>query len=404
VNNHLSKPHTAFISYAREDTDFVHRLVFDLDRYGIAAWLDNAEIKPGARIFRDVETAISRCPFFLIALSPASLSSGWVQTEFEIAATLEIGTGKPHIIPLLVGGCKLSPFLQSRAYLDFRQSQSYFLELNKLVEILRDYPIQAKEQEHKQLGIVLFDESHGQAGWNLSERPLLHLDYSPLTEISRTLGLSIQPCGNPILLDELLSSKLLVLVSPCHARYDDREIKDIRTYVRTGGSLFALSYYFGDLHHGSNLADLLQGMGIEIQHTRVWDDSEALETPLHVRGTDQPHNLFQSRCNEVYVPLPCSLRITAQATAILKSGPESRAEVPHVIVDGVARSFRTIENGPQVLAACSKYVKGKVAVAASWQTFTASSVAKPGFNNAAFLEQILLWLAPTETLAQRQDR
>ncbi len=106
---------TAFISYSREDSEFVLRMARDLKAAGANVWLDQLDIQPGQRWVRTVEDAITNAPRFLVILSPASVNS--TNVEDEVAAALEEGK---TIIPVLYCDCRVPFRLRNIHYVDFR--------------------------------------------------------------------------------------------------------------------------------------------------------------------------------------------------------------------------------------------------------------------------------------------
>jgi len=65
----------AFISYSREDSEFVLRLAKDLKGAGGQVWLDQLDSHPGHPWDVAIEGALNRAPQMLLVLSPASTPS-----------------------------------------------------------------------------------------------------------------------------------------------------------------------------------------------------------------------------------------------------------------------------------------------------------------------------------------
>ena len=110
-------PSTAFVSYSREDWEFVLRLSKDLKTKGAKVWMDKLDIRPGQRWEREVETALNNCSRMLVILSPASVGSSNVLAE----AAFAIDEGK-EVIPVLYLECKIPFRLRPFQYADFRTS------------------------------------------------------------------------------------------------------------------------------------------------------------------------------------------------------------------------------------------------------------------------------------------
>jgi hypothetical protein len=74
-----------FISYAREDQDFVLDLATRLKQRTVPIWLDQWDIPPGADWDQSIETALHQCGRFIIVLSPAAVASKQVRGELQTA-------------------------------------------------------------------------------------------------------------------------------------------------------------------------------------------------------------------------------------------------------------------------------------------------------------------------------
>jgi hypothetical protein len=74
-----------FISYSRRDTEFVQKLVADLQRHGHHVWLDTTSIPGDATWTRAIEAGITRADAVLVVVSPDSMASEWVEREIHFA-------------------------------------------------------------------------------------------------------------------------------------------------------------------------------------------------------------------------------------------------------------------------------------------------------------------------------
>jgi CRP-like cAMP-binding protein len=120
-----------FVSYAREDQEFVLRLAQDIFREGIDVWMDQLNIAPGSSWAREVGRALDTCNTMLLVLSAASLASTNVEDEWNYF----LDKGK-WIVPVLLEECDI-PFRLTRIhYLDFVNT-SYDVALARLVSALR---------------------------------------------------------------------------------------------------------------------------------------------------------------------------------------------------------------------------------------------------------------------------
>lgn len=87
-----------FISYARENLAYAHRLKDDLLKRGFDVWIDD-QIDYGDRWFRVIEQAIRDAAAFIVIMTPDADNSEWVEKEILIARR----EGKPFF-PLLLQG------------------------------------------------------------------------------------------------------------------------------------------------------------------------------------------------------------------------------------------------------------------------------------------------------------
>jgi TIR domain len=126
----LQKPiQFAFLSYAREDAEFVLRLAKDLRLGGAGVWMDQLDIAPGQRWDRAVEDALAKCLEVVVILSPAAVESTNVMDEVSLA--LEDGK---TVVPVLHRQCKIPFRLRRLQYVDL--SLNYSVGLDRLLETL----------------------------------------------------------------------------------------------------------------------------------------------------------------------------------------------------------------------------------------------------------------------------
>jgi WD40 repeat protein len=72
-----------FISYSRQDEDFVRRLATDLDRAGADVWIDVSDIPPGANWSTAIQQGLDTCQVLLLVISPDSMASSNVADEWQ---------------------------------------------------------------------------------------------------------------------------------------------------------------------------------------------------------------------------------------------------------------------------------------------------------------------------------
>jgi hypothetical protein len=87
-----------FVSYAREDVDYVRRLVDNMKQRDLPVWNDEAIIYSD-RFPRAISEAIRDSKVLVLVMTPASRRSSWVRREIELADKEKI-----PIFPLLLKG------------------------------------------------------------------------------------------------------------------------------------------------------------------------------------------------------------------------------------------------------------------------------------------------------------
>ena len=124
-------PATAFVSYSRDDSEFVLRLAKDLKAAGARVWMDKLDIRPGQTWADEIQSAVNSCSKMLIVLSPGSVASRNVQAEVGYA----ISEGK-GIVPIFYRHCNIPFRLLPFQYADFRTD--YSAGLQELVSSLNN--------------------------------------------------------------------------------------------------------------------------------------------------------------------------------------------------------------------------------------------------------------------------
>lgn len=114
-------PNEVFLSHSSLDHEFATRLAEVLRRHGVPIWFSPADVL-GAQQWQDeIGSALSRCDWFVVILSPNSIDSMWVKRETSYA--LQQNRYENRIVPLLYQDCdldKLSWVLSIFQLVDFR--------------------------------------------------------------------------------------------------------------------------------------------------------------------------------------------------------------------------------------------------------------------------------------------
>jgi 5'-deoxynucleotidase YfbR-like HD superfamily hydrolase len=111
---------TVFLSHSSANKTFVRRVKNSLEQYKIKTWLDETNIKPGESITESLQKALNECDVLLLFLTPHSVQSGWVRSEWQSRFAVQVSSRKIKVVPLLVEDCEIPEFLKDIKYIDFR--------------------------------------------------------------------------------------------------------------------------------------------------------------------------------------------------------------------------------------------------------------------------------------------
>lgn len=104
---------TVFISYSRENTDFMRGLKSRLEEAGIKVWVDE-NIKGGTTWDNIIEEALASSDTIIVVLSEASVASRMVMNEVSYGIE-----ENRRVIPVMVEQCKVPFRLRRIQYIDF---------------------------------------------------------------------------------------------------------------------------------------------------------------------------------------------------------------------------------------------------------------------------------------------
>jgi len=110
-----------FLSHAHLDKGAVSRVhTWLTDVAGVSVWYDETHLPPSASIATALPQAIADCRSMIIAVSKASLQSGWVEEEYNAAMAQRTSVRKYRITPLRLDDSPVPHFLQSTKWIDAR--------------------------------------------------------------------------------------------------------------------------------------------------------------------------------------------------------------------------------------------------------------------------------------------
>ncbi|MFE6288102.1 toll/interleukin-1 receptor domain-containing protein [Streptomyces sp. NPDC057877] len=140
-----SAPYDVFVSYGREDADWVRAFAARLGEKGLNVAYDEIVSRPGGIRVHTVETAIREAAHGLLVFSPDSMNSGWVRQEYAALMQPSIESGR-LFIPVVVGDVELPEFAATRYFADFRgmggasgRDGAYERRVDEIARALRDH-------------------------------------------------------------------------------------------------------------------------------------------------------------------------------------------------------------------------------------------------------------------------
>ncbi len=93
-----------FLSHSNLDQSFVSVIADLLRRHGLPVWHSQTNIIGPRQWHDEIGSALKRCEWFLLVLSPNSVSSSWV--KHEVLYALNKNQYADKIIPLLYQPCE----------------------------------------------------------------------------------------------------------------------------------------------------------------------------------------------------------------------------------------------------------------------------------------------------------
>ena len=115
-------PQEIFLSHSDRDRGFVVRLAETLRRHGLPVWYSRTDIVGAQQWHDEIGSALRRCDWFVLVLSPDAVNSTWVKRELLFA--LQQNRLDERIVPLILETCDyedLSWTLSSFQMADFTQ-------------------------------------------------------------------------------------------------------------------------------------------------------------------------------------------------------------------------------------------------------------------------------------------
>ncbi len=109
-----------FLSHSSADKTLARRIAVDLSMSGVSVWFDEWEILVGHSISQRIERGLDDADFVVVLLSGPSVTSGWVQKEWQSRIGDEALSHGVHVLPVLAGVCEIPRLLRDKRYADMR--------------------------------------------------------------------------------------------------------------------------------------------------------------------------------------------------------------------------------------------------------------------------------------------
>ncbi len=110
-----------FLCHSSNDKPEVMQIAETLRSQYIDVWYDDWEIDYGDSISEKINEGISKSDYLAVILTPASIKSGWVKSEWTSAHGKEKKLGNIKLLPVLLKSCDAPSLLIDRKYIDLRE-------------------------------------------------------------------------------------------------------------------------------------------------------------------------------------------------------------------------------------------------------------------------------------------
>ena len=119
----LSVPQEVFLSHSSADREFTAKLANVLRRHGVPVWYSETDIQGAQQWHDEIGTALQRCDWFVVVLTPDAVASMWVKRELLYSLQQDRFDGR--IAPVLFKSCnhdELSWTLASLRMVNFKDN------------------------------------------------------------------------------------------------------------------------------------------------------------------------------------------------------------------------------------------------------------------------------------------
>ena len=132
-------PRQIFISYAHQDAEFAQRLEEDLQTNGWQTWMAPDSIRLGEKWVEAINRGLLESGIFVLIITPQSVDSRWVQTETNVAISME-HRGEIRLLPLMVKSTAMPPLWSDYQWIAISSEIDYEAGLVTLLNELNSPP------------------------------------------------------------------------------------------------------------------------------------------------------------------------------------------------------------------------------------------------------------------------
>ncbi|MCP4429273.1 MAG: toll/interleukin-1 receptor domain-containing protein, partial [Chloroflexi bacterium] len=141
-------PRQIFLSHARQDAEFAHRLAADLSRHEWEVWIAPDSIRSGEGWVDAINRGLAESGIFLLVLTPDAVNSKWVHSETNVAIGLQ-HENLLRFIPLDVKQAAAPPLWKAYQWVSFQSG--YKAGLEQLLQELQPEKMRPLARLYRQL-------------------------------------------------------------------------------------------------------------------------------------------------------------------------------------------------------------------------------------------------------------
>jgi uncharacterized protein with ATP-grasp and redox domains len=148
----------AFLSYNKNDREWVKELKNGLEERGIRVWWDQGITPDGKPNIPLIEDALEKSKVFVPVVSQNSLESGWVKSEINLALQMSFELDvRFRIIPVRLDETEVRGFLKTLPWIDFRSARDYQAGIEKLIMGIKSVPVNLNSPSDEDVSFALHE-------------------------------------------------------------------------------------------------------------------------------------------------------------------------------------------------------------------------------------------------------